>query len=128
MSFHQNCIFILVGLLWGATNPLIKRGSVGLEKISATNKYKKFALEIKFLVTRWQYIIPFALNQCGSVLFVWGLQDSEMTVAVPIANSLSFLFTAVTAIVLGENKPNIKILIGIALVIIGISICMLHKS
>lgn len=128
MSFHQNCIFILVGLLWGATNPLIKRGSAGIDTVTSSNKYKKFLLEIKFLATRWQYIVPFTLNQCGSVLFVWGLQDSDMTIAVPVANSLSFLFTAIMAIALGENKPNRKILFGIVLVIIGISICILYKE
>lgn len=128
MSFHQNCIFILVGFLWGATNPLIKRGSVGINTVTSNNKYTKFLLEIKFLVTRWQYIVPFILNQCGSVLFVWGLQASDMTIAVPVANSLSFLFTAVTALALGENKPNKKILFGIILVIIGTTICLLYKD
>lgn len=127
MSMGQNIAFVVVGFLWGATNPLIKRGSVGIDAIVADNKFTRILLELKFMVTRWQYILPFLLNQCGSVLYVFALQTSELSVAVPIANSCSFLFTAVAALCLGEKAPRFNGLIGMALIALGISICILAK-
>lgn len=42
---------ILVGVLWGATNPLIKKGSDDIVKVKASNKLKQFLLEAKFVFT-----------------------------------------------------------------------------
>lgn len=127
MSIAQNIAFVLVGFLWGATNPLIKRGSVGIDSIEANNKITKIFLELKFMVTRWQYILPFLMNQCGSVLYIFALQKSELSVAVSIANSCSFLFTAFMAMCLGEKAPSRNGLIGMALITMGISICIVAK-
>lgn len=127
MPIGQNIAFVVVGFLWGATNPLIKRGSVGIDAIEANSKIAKILLELKFMVTRWQYIVPFLLNQSGSLLYVYALQDSELSVAVPVANSCSFLFTALMAVCLGEKPPSRNGLIGMALVAMGISICILAK-
>lgn len=127
MSIAQNIAFVVVGFLWGATNPLIKRGSIGIDAIEANNKIHRIFLEFKFMVTRWQYILPFLLNQCGSVLYVFALQKSELSVAVPIANSCSFLFTALMAIGLGEKVPSRNGFIGMALIALGISICIVAK-
>lgn len=127
MSVVENTIFVVVGFLWGATNPLIKRGSVGIDAIEANNKLTKLLLELKFMVTRWQYILPFLLNQMGSVLYVFALQKSELSVAVPIANSCSFLFTAIVAMCLREKAPTRNGLIGMALIALGISICIAAK-
>ncbi|KAL9875588.1 transmembrane protein 234 homolog isoform 3-T3 [Glossina fuscipes fuscipes] len=102
-----------IGLLWGVTNPFIRLGSQTTARIKA----KSPLMELKF----W---LPFLLNQCASVLYAWTLQTCSITTAVPIANSLNFLFTAITgnllevilgaalvclgsmAIVLGQKKPN----------------------
>lgn len=127
MSALELAAFVAVGFLWGATNPLIKRGSVGIEAIEADTRLRKLLLEFKFMITRWQYIVPFLLNQCGSVLYVFTLQKSELSMAVPISNSCSFLFTALAAILLGEQKPNRNAFIGMALIALGISICVLAK-
>lgn len=127
MSILELLVLILVGFLWGATNPLIKRGSVGFDKIEAATRWKKIWLELKFLTTRWQYTIPFLLNQLGGILFVFALQNSELSMAVPIANSCSFLFTVLMAFLLGEQKPSRNALIGITLISLGISICVIAK-
>lgn len=127
MSIVQNITFVVVGFLWGATNPLIKRGSIGFDAIEANNKIHKIFLEFKFMVTRWQYILPFLLNQCGSVLYIFALQKSELSIAVPIANSCSFLFTALMAIALGEKVPSRNGFIGMTLITLGISICIVAK-
>jgi hypothetical protein len=45
---------VLVGILWGGTNPFIKRGSVGINDIQSSNFFIRTLLEIKFLFTRWK--------------------------------------------------------------------------
>ncbi|CAI2193717.1 18579_t:CDS:2 [Funneliformis geosporum] len=46
--------FILVALCWGFTNPFIKRGSIGLEKIKRDNWIEQTLEELEFLITKWQ--------------------------------------------------------------------------
>lgn len=41
----------LVGVLWGVTNPLIKKGSVGIHNVKANNKIVKFLKELQYLAT-----------------------------------------------------------------------------
>lgn len=131
MKFHQIWPFIAVGLLWGVTNPLIKRGSSGLktsnDKKTTKNKLYQTFLELKSILLRWQYIVPFLLNQSGSLLYVHALQDSEISLAVPITQSCTFLFTTLTALCLGEQMPNKRSFIGIAFISIGINICIYSK-
>lgn len=129
MHISQMLPFIAVGFLWGATNPLIKRGSDGIQKSTKTSDHKFYQifLELKFLILRWQYIVPFLLNQSGSILYVYGLQDSEISLAVPITQSCTFLFTTLTAICLREQMPNKTSFFGIALIFIGINICIYSK-
>lgn len=129
MQFNQIVPFVAVGFLWGATNPLIKRGSSGIQSTTknTNNKFYKAFLELKFLVLRWQYILPFLLNQSGSLLYVYALQDSEISLAVPITQSCTFLFTTLTALCLREQMPNKLSFFGIALISIGINICIFSK-
>lgn len=42
---------ICVGFLWGATNPLFKKSSDGIEKVKGTNIVSRFVNEILFLCT-----------------------------------------------------------------------------
>lgn len=129
MKLSQILPFIGVGFLWGATNPLIKKGSSGIQSTAnhSNNKFYRAFLELKFLVLRWQYIVPFLLNQSGSLLYVYALQDSEISLAVPITQSCTFLFTTITAICLREQLPNKLSFFGIALISIGINICIFSK-
>lgn len=131
MHFHQIWPFFAVGLVWGVTNPLIKRGSSGIQtstnKKTAKNKFHQIFLDFKSIVLRWQYIVPFLLNQSGSLLYVHALQDSEISLAVPITQSCTFLFTTLTALCLGEQMPNKRSFIGIVFISIGINICIYSK-
>lgn len=129
MQIHQIVSFLAVGFLWGVTNPLIKRGSEGIQTstIKTNNKFRQTLHEIKFLIFRWQYIVPFLLNQSGSILYVYTLQDSDISLAIPIAQACTFLFTALAAIALREQMPNKTTFFGIALIFIGINICIYSK-
>ncbi|XP_021921914.1 transmembrane protein 234 homolog isoform X2 [Zootermopsis nevadensis] len=97
---------IAVGVLWGATNPLIKKGSLGVENVKAPHPSMQLLYEIYYLVCRWQYMIPFILNQCGSVLYYITLGTSDLTLAVPVANSLTFVATALCGWAVGEEPHD----------------------
>ena len=71
---------ISVALLWGCTNTLIKKGSEGVASLPPqSNALLTFLSEILYLFTRWQYVVPFLLNMCGSVLFYWTLANAGTT-------------------------------------------------
>ncbi|XP_043947932.1 transmembrane protein 234 homolog isoform X1 [Drosophila biarmipes] len=119
---------LAVGLLWGVTNPFIRLGSQGIESVKDTgSKWRNFVQEARTIGSRWRYWIPFGLNQCGSALYVWTLQSASITVAVPVANSLSFAFTAITGYALGEKLPGRKVILGTLLICCG-SILMIYDK
>ena len=53
-----------------------------------------------------QFVLPFVVNQCGSALFLRLLSWGDVSLVVPLTNSLTFVCTAVTSIALGE-QPHI---------------------
>lgn len=103
---------LLVSVLWGCTNPLLKRGAQGIEKVTKTNKVSQLLAEVKFLflnfkvkIEIWlsslcylvdyfqqtlhliinhrtplvllpQYLIPFLLNQSGSLVYYYTLSTT----------------------------------------------------
>lgn len=119
---------IAVGILWGATNPFIKKGSAGVENVKAPHSSLQLLREVKYLACRWQYMLPFILNQCGSVLYYITLGTSDLTLAVPVANSLTFVTTALCGWAVGEEAPNRSTCFGILLVLCGIALCCLDKT
>ncbi|ORX44924.1 hypothetical protein DM01DRAFT_1340235 [Hesseltinella vesiculosa] len=119
--------FLLVAVCWGATNPLIKAGSQGLETVSA--KYpeggiKKNIAEWKYLLTRWQYVLPLAMNLSGSVVYYYTLGKNDMSLTVPIVNSLTFVFSIIAGHFLGEQFGGKDVWLGIGLVLLGTGICI----
>lgn len=123
---QQAVWFVLVGLLWGATNPLLKRGSAGVEKVEHQNRILRFLLELKFLALNWQYMVPFTINQLGAVLYYTTIGQADITLAVPITNSLTFLFTTLFGWLMGEPTSS-QTLAGTLLVVSGIAMCVTSK-
>lgn len=41
---------LLVSVLWGCTNPLLKRGTEGIENVTQANKISQLLAEVKFLL------------------------------------------------------------------------------
>lgn len=117
-----------VALLWGFTNPFIKQGGAGIERISTGNRVTQFLAELKFLFTNWKYLLPFSINQLGSVLFYITLSSTELSLAVPITNSLTFVFTAIAGTLLGEKIESKETYIGMALVTLGVGLCVMGKT
>lgn len=94
---------LLVSVLWGCTNPLLKRGTEGIENVTKTNRISQLLAEVKFLFLNLKYLIPFVLNQSGSVVYYYTLSTTDLSLAVPVANSLTFLCTLLTGKMLGEE-------------------------
>ncbi|ORX91449.1 transmembrane protein [Basidiobolus meristosporus CBS 931.73] len=115
--------FFLVAMCWGFTNPFIKRGSEGLEKLRKDSFIKQTLAEIWFLITRWQYVLPLAINLSGSVVYYYTLGKADLSLAVPITNSLTFIFTTFAGYLLGE-KVSRRDCLGMALVVVGVTLCV----
>ncbi|KAJ8927910.1 hypothetical protein NQ314_019540 [Rhamnusium bicolor] len=108
--FYESLSLICVALLWGGTNPVIKRNSKDIVKIKADS-----------------YLTPMALNQLGSILYFITLQHVDLTLSVPVANSLTFVFTALSGWILGEQLPKRNAILGIILILLGTSLCCMDK-
>nr|XP_033322812.1 transmembrane protein 234 homolog [Megalopta genalis] len=127
VTFESVVYLCFVALLWGGTNPYIKKGAVGLENVKATSKIGQFFKELAFLVTKLKYIVPFVINQCGSVLYFLMLAGTDISLAVPVTNSLTFVVTAITGSMLGEEKIHKNTYIGMTLILVGTMLCCWDK-
>jgi hypothetical protein len=146
-AFFAKCT--VVGLLWGGTNPLLRSGSAPAlgdraESDGAEGKKCKGAQEplsgrthrcgacarmtasaVVRLFTEWRFVLPFCLNQLGSVLYVGLLGSAEMSVVVPTCNALTFIFTAVVSTLIGEDLVDRRnLLVGSSLILTGIVVCL----
>jgi len=114
--------FMLVALIWGCTNPLLKRGAAGIETAAPSGTIP----QLRYLLTRWQYVAPFAANQLGSVVYYYSLSTAPLSVASPVTNALTFAVTSLVGGLLGERGegsarlPNRYTLAGMALVAGGV--------
>lgn len=118
---------VAVALLWGATNPLMKKGSVGIENLNYKNRLVQLVMEVKFLALRWQYALPFLINQSGSILYYFTLSQADISLAVPITNSLTFLVTSLVSRLMGERVNSNWTYAGMTLVVGGVALCVLSK-
>ena len=72
---------ILVSFCWGFTNPFIKLGTKGLDAITHKHKHKHFLIlkyyEYYYLITRWQFVLPLAINLSGSFWYYYTLGETS---------------------------------------------------
>ncbi|PGH12614.1 hypothetical protein AJ80_06673 [Polytolypa hystricis UAMH7299] len=137
--------FLLVGVAWGFTTPFIRRAAVDFKALNDPKQDRKqleasdsgFWLARKVTSVFWTvahllrtpaYAIPLLLNLTGSVWFFLLVGKHELSLTVPITNSMAFLFT-----VLGEWYVEGKVIsretwIGMSLVLGGIALCVHSKA
>ncbi|KAK4503493.1 hypothetical protein PRZ48_004408 [Zasmidium cellare] len=134
--------FLIVGACWGFTTPFMRRAAVERDKKPQTPRpyltdpnvswiKKKFwgiVYAVFDLLRNPSYAVPLLLNVTGSVWFFLLIGQAELSLTVPITNSLAFLFT-----VLGEWWAEGKTIsrdtwIGMALVLGGIALCVQSKT
>ena len=119
----------LVALVWGGTNPFLRRGGEAAAKDTGKAKGGNGvgATLNQFLRTlaNWRFSVPFAINQLGSQLYNLLLGSTKLSMAVPIVNSMTLVVTGIVARLLGEKEPvTAKSLLGAALVLVGVSLCV----
>ncbi|KAJ4361871.1 hypothetical protein N0V83_010812 [Neocucurbitaria cava] len=131
--------FLMVGACWGLTTPFMRKAAMNYsppQRPSLTDPnnswLKKKVLGVFYAVigvlSRPAYAIPLLLNVTGSVWFFILIGKAELSLTVPITNSLAFLFT-----VLGEWWAEKKVIsrdtwIGMAFVLAGIGLCVQSKT
>ncbi|XP_061380585.1 transmembrane protein 234 homolog [Danaus plexippus] len=121
-------LLVLTGMLWGCTNPFIRQGTKGLRKVCAKTKLGQAYAEIIFLLGNWRYVVPWLINQCGSLVYLSAVQRVPLSLAVPTANSLAFAFTALTGATLGIEEPlDFVSIMGIVLIAAGTALCCWDK-
>ena len=121
--------YLLVALLWGCTDPLLKRGSEGINSaVSSHSKILKVILQFKWLILNYQFTLPFVINQAGSVLYYVLIAQSDISLAVPVINSLKLVVTTIVGIVtLGERVESARTYCGMLCIVIGVSLSVLSK-
>ncbi|XP_076021616.1 transmembrane protein 234 [Genypterus blacodes] len=128
VSLGELLSLLLVSVLWGCTNPFLKRGTEGLEHVSGTGtRISQLLAEIKFLFLNLKYLIPFLLNQSGSLVYYLTLATTELSLAVPVANSLTFVCTLLTGKLLGEEFGGKRDVAGMLLTMTGITLCVISS-
>ncbi|KAJ8067215.1 hypothetical protein OCU04_004580 [Sclerotinia nivalis] len=133
--------FLLIGIAWGFTTPFIRAAARThqppshpiLSSPSVTNSFLKSKLYSAFfgvvdLLRNPRYAIPLVVNLTGSIWFFLLIGQAELSLTVPITNSLAFLFT-----VLGEWWVERKVIsrdtwIGMILSLCGIALCVHSKT
>ncbi|XP_012975578.1 transmembrane protein 234 isoform X1 [Mesocricetus auratus] len=123
-SLGQVLALMLVAALWGGTQPLLKRASAGLQQVHEQTWARQLLQEMKTLFLNTEYLMPFLLNQSGSLVYYLTLASTDLTLAVPICNSLAIVFTLIVGKVLGEDVGGKQAVAGMVLTIIGITLCI----
>ncbi|XP_042194693.1 transmembrane protein 234 isoform X1 [Callorhinchus milii] len=118
------CCLLLVALLWGGTNPFLKKGTEGIEKVKTGNMVTQVLAEMKFLFLNYKYLMPFLLNQSGSVVYYFTLASTDLSLAVLLSNSLTFLCTLLTGKLLGEDIGGKQAVAGMVLTTLGVTLCV----
>ncbi|KAF8080776.1 hypothetical protein N665_0923s0016 [Sinapis alba] len=131
---------VAVGLIWGATNALIRRGALAWDKKSTesppppplqipSNFRRKILTALRDwinLLLFWQYSVPFLINLSASATFFALLGDSPISLAVPVTNATTFAATAAFGILLGEETQIGLALLGTSFIVFGIWLCVGH--
>ncbi|KAG7466006.1 hypothetical protein MATL_G00160290 [Megalops atlanticus] len=127
VSFTEVLCLLLVAVLWGGTNPFLKKGTEGIEEVKKGNALLQFLGEVKFLFLNVKYLVPFLLNQSGSLVYYLTLATTDLSLAVPVTNSLTFLFTLLTGRLLGEDIGGKRAVLGMFLTMLGVTLCIISS-
>lgn len=122
LPFATILSYVIVGILWGCTNPFIKYAQA-----KHNDKRSNSILNIlKRFFTDPLLFLPFLLNQSGSFFFYYIISTQPISIASPICNALSFIFTAITGywFFKEELQSLSTLVIGIFLILLGSYICI----
>ncbi|KAJ0524066.1 putative transmembrane family 234 protein [Helianthus annuus] len=121
---------VTVGLIWGATNALMRRGALISDQqlqnkqSSTKNPILNTLIDWFNLILVWQYSVPFIINLSASATFFAILSHTPISLAVPVTNATTFAATAVFGMVLGEETRVGLTLFGTFLIVLGVYVCV----
>jgi hypothetical protein len=125
----------LIGVVWGATNPFVRRGTIAVEEkkkkaAEATTARARGASASSpnpFLLylTTPQFLVPQLLNQSGGVVFsaLLATGAAPLSVAVPAVNAAALAANALADVLLGEQYRLALLVPGVLLVTAGLVLC-----
>ncbi len=119
---------VAIGALWGCTNAFLRQEEKEEKKQEEKGERSVWA-HLWALVRNPRFMVPFLINQSGSVLFVVLLGSSELSLAVPVCNATTFVFTLVTASLRGEKVQGDPVLlfVGVVFVLFGVTLMSTSK-
>ncbi|EOA22167.1 hypothetical protein CARUB_v10002735mg [Capsella rubella] len=129
---------VAVGLVWGATNALIRRAALAWDNRKSSTRQssppppplqirRKIVMAIRDwinLLLFWQYSVPFLINLSASATFFALLSHAPISIAVPVTNATTFAATAAFGILLGEETQIVPALLGTSFIVFGIWLCV----
>ena len=77
---------------------------------------------------RWKFIAAFLYDRAGSVIYYYTLGDTDLSIAVPIANGLTFAVAGVTEALVDRRLPSRGTIEGSILILVGAYICFSAAS
>jgi drug/metabolite transporter (DMT)-like permease len=127
---------VLVGACWGCTNPILRASSAtsptGPTADAAPDKNATFAQSVVSSLSKFRRIsvwLPYVVNQAGSLLYYFTLSQSDLSVAVPVCNALSLVFSIITSYFMGERVDQpLRTMLGATLVMGGVAICLVSRN
>lgn len=144
-SFPVLLGYLLVSLLWGCSNPFIKHAQVitsqrqaaaaaaaALKEGDETDKghARNFFHSLLSGLRTFQdlrVLIPFLVNQTGSLVFFFLLSSEPVSIASPVCNSLTFVVTAVTSYAVFNEvvRYPVLLIVGTMLIVCGTYFCLM---
>ena len=129
--------YFVVGIVWGATNAFMEIGAQDDEKAKAAAE-KDGQNELKEgvkMFTKLAFLVPFLINQTASILNNFLVAKSDLSLAVPIVNCITFIMTFITARLIkkyqarqqGKAGPSLldsKFFLGSLLIMAGLYFCI----
>jgi drug/metabolite transporter (DMT)-like permease len=75
-------------------------------------------------MARIKFLIPFGINQMGSVLYMYVLGKVPAQYCSILANRLTSLITLITEGILNKDRWTLKKFIGIGLILMGLPLVL----
>ncbi|KAJ4396443.1 hypothetical protein N0V93_000662 [Gnomoniopsis smithogilvyi] len=133
--------FTLVGIAWGLTTPFIRKAAKDhhppahpiLESEAVKGSWLKSKVYGAFfsvvdLLRNPRYAVPLLLNLTGSVWFFLLIGKAELSLTVPIVNTLAFLFTVIGDWWVDGKVISRNTMGGMVLSLAGIALCVQSKN
>ena len=130
MTYLDYVSMIFVGIFWGCTNPLLRHEA--LQSNSSAEQFgtgsQQEGSRLLPSLKKFSHVgvlLPYILNQAGSLLFYLTLGNSDISASVPICNGLALFFSVLTSFVIGEKVDSpVKTIVASSLIVFGVAMCV----